>query len=248
MNAYIFIILFLFLSIHSNNNPSDIIWEKVLSAINNGTMIVPSHKRHFIFDEENFLKEEKNSSKILSLYQKQEDIYLFNDISNYIFFVQNVDETIESMHRCAKNLIALISEEFGFSPSKTVILLISMDTRRIRTHSGDGLKTLFTDSVSSQMITNIQNLMKIEDYYGASVKFIEDVNYYHSRQYPSDVLWAKTLYSIKNGEIMLPSHKKHFIYDEKNYIKDGNDSSRMKALYQLQEDMFLNNNIKTYFF
>ena len=185
---------------------------------------------------------------MLSLYQKQEDVYLFNDISNYIFFVQNLEEDKESLESCAKNLIALISKEFGFSLSKSIIILFSMDTRRIRIQPGNSLETLFTYSISSLMITNLQSLMRREDYYGALIQFIEDVNNIYYRQYPSNVIWAKTLYSIKNGEIMMSSNKTHFIYDEKNYIKDGNDSSRMKALYKLQEDMFLNNNIKTYFF
>ena len=51
----IFVILFLFSLIKSNNNPSDNIWEKVLSAINNGTLILPNNKRHFIYDEKNYL-------------------------------------------------------------------------------------------------------------------------------------------------------------------------------------------------
>ena len=244
----IFVILFLFSLIKSNNNPSDNIWEKVLSAINNGTLILPNNKRHFIYDEKNYLKEEKNSSKMLSLYQKQEDVYLFNDISNYIFFVQNLEEDKESLESCAKNLIALISKEFGFSLSKSIIILFSMDTRRIRIQPGNSLETLFTYSISSLMITNLQSLMRREDYYGALIQFIEDVNNIYYRQYPSNVIWAKTLYSIKNGETMISSNKTHFIYDEKNYIKDGNDSSRMKFLYQMQEDIFFNNNIKNYIF
>ena len=248
MNAYIFVILFLFSLIKINNNPSDNIWEKALSAIKNGTLILPSNKRHFIYDEENYLKEEKNSPKMLSLYQKQEDVYLFNDMSNYIFFVSNVEEDKETLDICANNLIALISEEFGFSLSKSIIILFSMDTRRIRIQPGTSLETLFSQPIASQMITDLQNLMRSEDYYGALIQFIEDVNYYYYRKYPSNVIWAKTLYSIKNGEIMIPSNKTHFFYDEKNFIKDGNDSSRMEFLYQMQQDMLFNNNIKSYFF
>ena len=55
-------------------------------------MIVPEDKTRFIFDQKNYLKEEKNSTKMEMLYEKQDNVYNKTGIQNYIFFVDNIDE------------------------------------------------------------------------------------------------------------------------------------------------------------
>ena len=55
-----FIILFLVYIIQSKYSPpSTIIWEKVISSIRSGETLLPTNKMHFIFDENNYLNEEK---------------------------------------------------------------------------------------------------------------------------------------------------------------------------------------------
>ena len=244
-----FIILFLIYFIQSEDSPpSTIIWEKVNSSIRSGETLLPTNKMHFIFDENNYLNEEKNNTNMQYLYQMQENLYLYEGILNYIILVDNIDENKEDLKTCAKNVISLISKEFGFSLSNSIIALFSMNTRRIRIQPGDILEKIFDNTASSKMIENMRTYMINQNYYDALVHFIQDVDNYYYRKNPSKVIWAKTLYAIRIGKIIMPFNKAHLIFDENNYIKDENDSSRMFSLYHKQENLYLKNNINNYIF
>ena len=76
----------------STSLPSDNIWIKALSYIEEGKMIINENKTHFIFDESNYTALDINGQKMNILYEKQEKIFKKYNMSNYIFIVDNLDE------------------------------------------------------------------------------------------------------------------------------------------------------------
>ena len=88
-------------------------------------MIIPKNKSSFIYDEKNFLNENKTSERMKALYQKQENIYAKYGIDNYVFLVEKIDENIESIEKFTKNICIYISRYFGFSMDNSIIIEVS---------------------------------------------------------------------------------------------------------------------------
>ena len=175
------IILFLFSFIRPRTDkPSIWIWEEASNAIKNKQMIVPEDKTRFIFDQKNYLKEEINSTKMEMLYEKQDNVYNKTGIQNYIFFVDNIDENEEDLETCAKKISNFISYDFNISVEKSIIVLFSMESRRIRIQPGTELSNNFSETVSTEMINHLGDYMRSEDYYGAIEKLLEDIIYYNN--------------------------------------------------------------------
>ena len=65
---------------------------------------------------------------------------------------------------------------------------------------------------------------------------------------PSDEIWKKTLEYIEEGKMIIPEHKYYFIFDEKNYTALDINSYKMKKLYELQENIYLEHNLSNYIF
>ena len=57
-----------------------------------------TNHHHFIFDESNYTELPIYDNKMEVLYQKQENISQKYQISNYIFIVDNIDETQEKLN------------------------------------------------------------------------------------------------------------------------------------------------------
>ena len=233
---------------YNKKEPSAAIWENVSYAMENGKMNLPSNKGHFIYDEKNYLNEEINSTRMLELYKKQENVYVKNGISNYIFIVKNIDEDEEDLKTCATRIMNYIYQKFGLSMSKSIVILFSMDTRRIRIEPGTSIEKIFTSSVSSTMITNLQSFMRSSNYYRALEQFINDVDYYYNKKEPSKDIWEKVSVSINNGKMIVPPNKRHFIFDENNYIKEEINSERMQVLYEKQDNVYIQTGISNYIF
>ena len=104
--------------------PSKLIWEKTIIANETGEMVIPKNKTYFIYDENNFLKEENNSKRMQDLYKKQEFIYSNKYIKNYIFLVENIDESEEDLEICSKRLNFYISDYFGCDNIKNIFQII----------------------------------------------------------------------------------------------------------------------------
>lgn len=64
----------------------------------------------------------------------------------------------------------------------------------------------------------------------------------------SDEIWKKTLEYIEEGKMIIPEHKYYFIFDEKNYTALDINSYKMKKLYELQENIYLEHNLSNYIF
>ena len=119
-----FTIIFLLSFVESKTvYPSQVIITEVYNAYKTGKMIVPENNGYFIYDQKNYLKEKKNTTKIKDLYIKQNDIYAKNGIFNYFFIVDNIDEKVESLEDCAIELIRQISIYFNTTSSNTLIAL-----------------------------------------------------------------------------------------------------------------------------
>lgn len=164
-----------------SKKPSTIIWKKLLNAIENEEIVMPNNKKHFIFDENNYLNEEKFSEKMQALYQKQAYIYANYEIINYIFLVDYIDEEEEDLETCTQTISNLSSKKFGFSLSNSIIILISMETRRLRIQPGNNLDNIFSKSVCTEMINNLGPFMRSGDYYDAMINLIEDIDYYYNQ-------------------------------------------------------------------
>ena len=181
------IILFLLSFVESSTDyPSKEIWDKTLTAIKNEEMALPESKGYFIFDEKNYLKEEINSTKMLALYAKQEDLYVNNGILNYFFLVENIDEELEGLEKCATNIINYINKEFVFTLKKSIIVLFSMNSKRLRIQPGTELSSKFSQNVCSQMINNLGTYMRSSDYYNALIRLIKDADYYYNKKISPD--------------------------------------------------------------
>ena len=179
------IILFLISFVESSTySPSKEIWNKTLSAIKNGEIALPESKGYFIFDEKNYLKEEINSTKMLDLYEKQEQLYVNDGILNYFFLVENIDEDSEDLETCADNIIKYINKEFLFTLKKSIIVLFSITSKRLRIQPGTELSSKFSENVCDQMIKNLGSYMRSTDYYNALVQVIKDADSYYNKRTP----------------------------------------------------------------
>ena len=178
----IIFLLYLFLKLVLNL-PSDTIWGKLVNSIERGDIIIPYNKSHFVFDEYNYLKLDLNDTKMQELYKKQEDNYVKNGISNYIFIVNSINENLESLEKVAKNLNKYISRAYPtIDIKKALTVLFSMKTRRIRIQPGENIEKKFSSKKSTEMINNLQSYMRNELYYQALIKLVEDIDYYYNKK------------------------------------------------------------------
>ena len=165
--------------------PSDLIWEKFVEYYKNDTIIVTDY-HHFIFDESNYTGLDINGTQMRELYERQENIFQKYQISNYIFVADNIDESQESIEDAADSLYRYIENYFEIDISNSVIALFSMETRRVRIKIGDKTQEYITDSEASDMITNVGEYLKKNDYYNAWIKLINDIEDYRNYEFP---LW-----------------------------------------------------------
>jgi len=171
---------------YNKKYPSKLIWEKTIIANETGEMVIPKNKTYFIYDENNFLKEENNSKRMQDLYKKQEFIYSNKYIKNYIFLVENIDESEEDLEICCKRLNFYISDYFGFTLYNSIIDLFSMNLSKIRIQPGDNIKNIFSDNIQNKMIDNLKSYMTQEKYYDGIIKLLEDIEYYYCDYYNNE--------------------------------------------------------------
>ena len=136
-------IIIVFLFTFSKLLPSNDIWSKLLDSIKNKTIIIPENGTHFIYDEKNYLKEDINSAKMQILYKMQNDIFNVRNVPNYIFFVENIDESKQDLAKVAENLLYSVSNKFKVNSTKTIVGLFSMTSHRIRIQPGINILNKF---------------------------------------------------------------------------------------------------------
>ena len=163
--------------------PSDLIWDKFLEYYRNDEIVVTDY-HHFIFDESNYTGLDIYGDEMRELYERQENIFQKYQISNYIFVADNIDESQESIEDAADSLYRYIENYFEIDISNSVIALFSIETRRVRIKIGDKTQEYITDSEASDMITNLGEYLKKNDYYNAQIKLINDIEYYRNKGFP----------------------------------------------------------------
>ena len=112
MTSQLIIFTFIIQIILFSSFPSDDIWKKINKYINQGKMLVNENKTHFIFDELNYTKLDINSTKMQTLYKKQEQIFKEFNLATYIIIVDNLDENIETIKLAKRRLEAYIETKF----------------------------------------------------------------------------------------------------------------------------------------
>ena len=63
---------------------------------------------------------------------------------------------------------------------------------------------------------------------------------------PSDEIWNKIQYYIKNGNMVTNKEKAYFIFDELNYLGMDINDPKMEILYKKQEEIYNKYNISNY--
>ena len=140
------------------------------------------------------------------------------------------------------------SKEFNYNLIRSVFVLFSMNSRRLRIQPGYSIANIFSYNTCTQMINNIVADMRNSDHYNAMNKLIEDIDYYYNKKKPSAVIWEKIINVSESGEMIIPENKRHFIYDEQNYLKEESNNKKMQALYEKQENVYVKNGIANYIF
>ena len=176
----IFIILLIFfLADGSELRPSDEIWDKVKEYSAQGKMLNES-KFYFVFDELNKTKLDIRNSKMSVLSNRQKEIYINYGLRNYAFIVQSLNgETIEMY---TDNLFNYIKRELSPSLGNSIITCISIDDRLIRIKLGDESKMKYTDNNVDNMISNLGKKMRNDDFYGALIQLVNDIENYYGKQ------------------------------------------------------------------
>ena len=202
---------------------------------------------YFIYDDQNYLNEQIDSKRMRVLYEKQENLYVQYGISNYIILVDNIDENLEDLETCAKETINSFSKKYMINFNKAINVLFTINSTKIGIHPGY-ISSIFSQSTCTQMINNLESYMRSLEYINALNKLIEDIEYFYNKNKPSTVIWKKVLNASDNGEIIIPENKRYFIYDEQNYLQEEINSTKMKALYKKQENIYTKNGIPNYIF
>ena len=175
----------------STSLPSDNIWIKALSYIEEGKMIINENKTHFIFDESNYTALDINGQKMNILYEKQEKIFKKYNMSNYIFIVDNLDEKEETIESATFNLCKYLYNTYKINMEKSIVALFSIESRRVRIRTGEITKKYLDNDKLKTMIQNLVPFLKYEHYYKAWNKFLEDVYYYYNKndKWETYLLW-----------------------------------------------------------
>ena len=166
------LILFLELNLH-RALPSDEIWNKTQIYIKEGKMNAPIYLQYFIFDESNYTALDINSEKMNYLYLKQFELSCYG-ILNYIFIVDELNQSIEPLANVTHNLAAILNKQHFINKDYALILFISNNTLQFRIRTGAKIKKDYSDYILEKMSANLWPFLHIKDYYNACISFINN--------------------------------------------------------------------------
>ncbi len=160
--------------------PSDDIWYKLKTYIEENKIVLNDNRGHFIYDESNYTGLPLNSTKMEILYQKQKELFFKYNLANYIFVVDYLDENLESIEDAANNLSRYLNNIFKIDMEQSIIALFSMRTKRVRIRTGKITRENILDYEASSIINNLVPYMRSEQYYDAWIKLIENIDEYYN--------------------------------------------------------------------
>ena len=180
-NKYIFISLILtsFLKLVISL-PSDNIWNKIQSYIEQEKMFIKENKTNFIFDESNYLKLDIHSPQMKILYEKQEEFFKKYNNANFIFLVDNLDEKKEKIEEATFNLCKYLYKTYKINMENSILALFSIETRRVRIRTGENVKKKLTNEELREVINNLGPYLRGKHYYTALIKYMENINHYYT--------------------------------------------------------------------
>ena len=91
--------------------PSEDIWKKVIEYNNTNQMVI-NDTNYFIFQEKNYCNKDIYSEEMQVLYNKQKSFFENRETANYIFVVDNFDESKESIENGAFHLSQYLYNEY----------------------------------------------------------------------------------------------------------------------------------------
>ena len=155
-------------------SPSSDIWSKAMKYMQEGKMKYPKDMNYFIFDESNYTALEINGTEMNDLFLSQQELYKDFGIPNYIFIVDYQNEAIESLETATHNLADYLKTNYGVNKNRTIILFLSMQTRRNRIRAGESIKYIYGSYIDS-MLKNLDPYLREKNYYEAWDQFLSDV-------------------------------------------------------------------------
>ena len=154
--------------------PSDEIWQNVKIYARQGLMLY--NKNYFIYDEKNYTQLDIHGEKMLELNKKQYEAYINNNLSNYIFIVECVDE--DKIKDIADELSLKIKREINYDHNY-ILALFSMKNHKVQFYAGQKAHKIITSENHKQILNDIRIYMRNKQYYNAWNKIIDDYNYYN---------------------------------------------------------------------
>ena len=167
-------LIYIFISL-----PSDDIWNKTLSYIEQGKMLIDEKKSHFIFDESNYTQLDIHNPKMQILFEKQGKLFKKHNISNYIFVVDNLNEKEETIENATFNLCKYLYNVYGINMEKSVVALFSIKSRRFRIRTGEKVKYRIENEDLDLITSHLIPYLKFKRYFRAWIRYVDEIyNYY----------------------------------------------------------------------
>ena len=134
-------------------------------------------KNYFLYDENNYIKDENDSTRMQTVYKDQSNLYLYDGIQSYIFLVENIDENEEDLETCTQKLENYISNYFHIALYKSIIALFSINSKKIHIHLG--LLLDIKNNTLNLIIEILQQYINNGEYYNATIQLIDALYYYY---------------------------------------------------------------------
>lgn len=115
-----------------------------------------------------------------TLYQKQNKTYYNNNyLSNYIFVIESLDETEQTLESVANQLSEYIKTTLDYNIHNYILAVFVIKSHKVQFYAGTTAITKLTKSKHNQILSDIKSYMRSEEYYKAWKKVIEDYDYYY---------------------------------------------------------------------
>ena len=223
--------------------PSEEIWINVKSNIAQNLIVY--NKNYFIYDERNYTKLDIYGEKMKALNKKQYETFNRNSyLSNYIFIIESLDETRQSLINVAEKLSENIKLEIDYYDKHNYIIAVFViQSRKVKFYAGTTAIKKITKNKMDKILKDIKYYMRNEEYYDAWTKVIEDYDYYYNdntnynkSEKSSSLIWLwialgvvaffiiVTIISIKFGCCSSSSSGYHNY--TKSYYRDSDNDNR----------------------